>query len=388
MLRREAEAKLREYLQTFPVVLIVGPRQCGKTTLARHALRGWRFLDLERQPDRDLLEPDIDGFLEVNRDKVAIDEAQRLPGLMEALRAAVDRARRPGRYVLTGSAHPSLILGAPETLAGRIGLLELTPFGLSELGGRSRWAAQRWFWGGYPPLYHLGPHARKSAWLEAYVSTFLERDLPGLGVRVPAARLRRLWAMLAHCHGGLLNAAELARSLDMHNQVVAHYLDLLEGAFAIRRLRPYFANVSKRLTKSPKVYIRDTGLLHWLSGLRRPADLDTWPGRGASWEGFVVEELARLAGLRFPGASVHFWRTQAGAEVDLVVEHGRRKVAVEVKSSLVRGGRSLAALRQCMADLGIRDAFIVYRGRETTALAPGIRLLPWDRTEQALAPLA
>lgn len=387
MISRDARSRLASLLGTFPVVLVLGPRQCGKTTLARSSLPGWRYLDLERPRERAALESDPEDFFARYPHSVVLDEAQRLPWLMPLLRGVVDRERRPGRFVLTGSAHPSLLTAAGETLAGRIGILELTPFGVSELASKPRWAAQRWFWGGYPPLFGLARNEQKQEWLDSYAATFLERDLPALGIRVPAARVRRLWTMLAHCHGGLLNTAELARSLDLHHHVVTHYLDLLEGAFAIRRLQPYFANVKKRLTKSPKVYLRDTGLLHYLAGLRRPEDLETWPGRGASWEGFLVEELARRAQLRFPGSRVWFWRTQAGAEVDLIIENGRRRVAVEIKAGARPEGPRLAGLRQCMADLGLKRGFVLYRGEETLPLGRGIDLLPWERMDRVLEAL-
>lgn len=382
ILRREEAATLRSHLRTFPVVLVAGPRQSGKTTLVRGELPSWRYLDLENPTDFDLLASDPEGFLQEHPGRVIIDEAQRYPELFPVLRGAVDRRRRAGSFVLTGSASPGLLKQAGESLAGRIGLLELSPFGASELAGRTQLLSQRWFWGGFPPLYHLRTAAQKGAWLAEFIRTFLERDIPALGIRVPAVRLRKLWMMLAHLHGGLLNLSQLAGSLDLAAPSVAHHLDILEGAFMIRRLQPYHANLSKRLTKSPKLYIRDTGLLHHLAGLRAPRELETWPGRGASWEGFVLEELIRRARLRRPGSSFYFWRTQAGAEADLLIESGRERVVVEIKSGAALKAKSLLGVRQCMRDLKLRAGFVVYRGERLLRVAPGLSAVPWVRLEK------
>lgn len=381
MIHREAAARLRELLRVFPIVLVAGPRQSGKTTLLRSSLAGWRIFDLEKASDQAVLEADLQGFLEDNPARVAIDEAQRLPALFPALRVAADRSRRAGRFVLTGSSHPSLMRTAGETLAGRLGLLELAPLGLSELAFRPRDLRDRWFWGGYPRLYGLRKASERQDWLDAYISTFLERDIPQLGIRIPAARLRRFWTMLAHAHGGLWNASALARSLDLNVHTVNHYLELLEGALVVRRLRPFHANLGKRLTKSPKVYIRDTGLLHRLAGLRGPRDLESWPGRGASWEGLILEEIVRRVALETPGAQAYFWRTQAGGEADLVLSSGQRRCIVEIKAGSAPGGRALKGLRQCLSDLAARRGFVVYRGQEKAQIGHGITLLPWTELD-------
>lgn len=388
MIARDGAAVLRGHLKAFPVVLVAGPRQSGKTTLVRSALPSWRYLDLENPTDLDLLTSDPEGFLAANPAKLIIDEAQRLPELFPILRGVIDRGRRPGRFVLTGSASPGLMRQAGETLAGRIASLELGPFGASELSARPSWLGQRWFWGGLPPLYSLKTAAHKTMWLEQYVRALLERDIPALGVRVPAVRLRRLWMMLAHVHGGLLNLSDLARSLDLSVPSVSHHLDILEGAFMIRRLPPYHANISKRLVKSPKLYIRDTGLLHHLAGLRRPQELETWPGRGQSWEGFVLEELIRRAKIRWAAPSFFFWRTQAGAEADLLIENGREKTLIEIKAGSSLSAKGLLGIRQCMKDLGSRSGYVIYRGERTLTVAPGLRALPWAQLEKGGFPRA
>ena len=373
---REAAERLRRLLSTFPVVLVHGPRQCGKSTLVRTVLPGWRHLDLERPADASLLDADLEGFLGRYPRRVAIDESQRLPQLFPALRHAIDRARGNGRFVLTGSASPALLASAAETLAGRIGLLELTPFRSSELIGTPAFGA-RWFWGGYPPVHARRGNRARGEWLDAYVSTYLERDLPALGVRLPRERLRKLWTMLTHVHGNLLTVSNLAQSLGVSSHTVAGDLDVLEATFMIRRLPPYYANVQKRLTKSAKLYLRDTGLLHFLAGLRAPAELETWPRRGASFEGLVIEELAAWAAARFVRPGIFFWRTQAGAEVDLLIVDGRRIYPVEIKLGAAVDARSLAGLRQCMSDLSLKRGFVVTTGEERRSIGSSIEILPW-----------
>ena len=375
---RAQSERLLGLLRSFPAVLVVGPRQCGKSTLARHALPGWTHLDLERSLDLEAVSADVEGFLEANPRSLVVDEAQRLPELFPALRHRIDRGRGRGRFVLLGSASLSLMRSVSESLAGRVATVELTPFLSSELEGR-RAAAGRWFWGGFPPVHALRDARSRSEWLGAYVSALLERDLPGLGIGLPARRLRTLWTMLTHVHGSLLNVSDLARSLGVSPHTVAGDLDVLEGAFMIRRLPPFFANVQKRLTKSPKLYVRDTGLLHHLAGLRRPSELATWPRRGSSFEGLVLEELAALAQRQLVRPELFFWRTQAGAEVDLLVVEGRRILPVEIKLGSAPGHHALAGLRQCMKDLGLKRGWVVTSSREGRALAPGIELVPWER---------
>lgn len=375
-LARRAADRIGSLLGDFPVVLVLGPRQCGKSTLVRSVRAGWEVLDLERPSDLAVVRSDIEGFLAAHPRRVVLDEAQRLPEIFPALRAAVDREGGRGRYLLTGSASPSLVRAVSESLAGRVGLVELTPFLSSELAGTPH-DGKRWFWGGYPPVHERRTTSARSAWLDAYVSTFLERDLPALGVRLPAARLRLLWTMLTHVHGNLLNVSDLARSLGVSPHTVSADLDVLEQTFVLRRLPPFHANVQKRLTKSPKVYVRDTGLLHFLAGLREPKELTTWPRRGASFEGLVVEELVAWASASLVRPEAFFWRTQAGAEVDLLLVHGRRIVPVEVKLGAAIDPRSLAGLRQCMSDLGLKRGFVVYSGDERRSVTPGIELVPW-----------
>lgn len=289
----------------------------------------------------------------------------------------IDRSAARGRFLLTGSTNPVLLKSVSESLAGRVALLELTPFRSSELANTPH-GASRWFWGGYPPVHARRGRLARGEWLDGYVSTFLERDLPSLGVRLPAARLRLLWAMLTHVHGNLLNVSDLARSLGVSFHTVTNDLDVLESAFMIRRLQPFHANVQKRLTKSPKLYVRDSGLLHFLAGLRQPSELETWSRRGSSFEGLVIEELAARGADRMIRPQIFFWRTQAGAEVDLLIVHGRRILPVEVKLGAAVEPRALAGLRQCMADLSLKRGFVVNTSTERRSIGRSIELVPWS----------
>ena len=275
-----------------PVVAIVGPRQVGKTTLARQiAAQDGRslYLDLELPSDANKLQ-DAELYLDGLRDRlVIIDEVQRMPRLFPLLRALVDRDRHPGRFLLLGSSSPELTQHTSESLAGRIRYFELSPLCLSETG--TELLRPLWLRGGYPPSLLAADDAESIDWRRSFIATYLERDIPQLGIRVPAGQLRRFWTMLAHLHGQLWNASRIAASMELSAPTIQRYLDILEDTFIVRQLRPYLTNVGKRIVKSPKVYVRDSGLVHALLGIEVGEDLAAHPALGASWEGFVISQI-------------------------------------------------------------------------------------------------
>jgi uncharacterized protein len=333
MILRAASTAVERSLDEFPVVGLVGPRQVGKTTLARELVRNRSgptvFLDLERPSDLAKL-GDAEGYLTRHAGSlIVLDEVQRRPDLFPLLRALVDDDRRSGRFLILGSASPELTQGTSESLAGRIIYHELVPFSVLEVAKRD-WDAL-WSRGGFPDSFTARSDEASMRWREAFIQTHLERDLPSLGLKIPAAQLRRFWQMLAHQHGQLWNGSALASSLGVSHPTTRRYLDVLQDTYMIRQLQPYSANVGKRLVKSPKVYLRDAGLLHALLGIPTRDALDGHPVRGASWEGWVIEQILAIAP---PQWRAFFYRTAAGAEVDLVLERpgGARPLALEIKA--------------------------------------------------------
>jgi predicted AAA+ superfamily ATPase len=333
MIERRLRSDLSRSLGLFPAVALLGARQVGKTTLARQiagADRSSIYLDLERPSDLAKL-ADAELFLAHAADRLVIlDEVQRMPELFSILRAVIDSDRRPGRFLLLGSAAPELLRQTAESLAGRIALHELAPFDIAEVGADQFRVAGHWLRGGFPPSWLASDDEASFAWREAFVATHLERDIPAFGIRVPGPVLRRFWMMLAHSHGQLWNASRVASSMGVSAPAVQRYLDILEGTYMVRRLSPLTANLGKRLVKSPKVFLRDSGLLHALLGIRTADDMYGHPIAGPSWEGWVVEQVASLLP---SGWQLSFFRTAAGAEMDLVAEFGRRRLAFEIKFS-------------------------------------------------------
>ena len=344
-IERSLYPKLLESLKTFPVVGLVGPRQVGKTSLARQLVADLSrtkdpsapsavMLDLERPSDlAKLTEPEL--FLEPLANRlVVLDEVQLRPDLFPVLRALVDAQRTPGRFLILGSAAPALIQHSSETLAGRIEFFELAPLNLAEVAVKEaspNVAQTLWSRGGFPDSYLARSDAASMRWREAFVRSYLERDIPQLGIRISAATLRRFWLMLAHYHGQLWNASTLAGSLGVSAPSVRHYLDILESTFMVRVLQPYSANLGKRLVKSPKVYLRDNGLLHALLNLPDHDALLGHPVLGASWEGWVIEQILAQAP---DGTRPYFYRTASGNELDLLLElPGGALRAVEIKHS-------------------------------------------------------
>ena len=303
MIRRQFASDFRRLMRAFPAVTILGPRQCGKTTFIRQALPRWAYLDLDRPSDAGPFTADPEARFAQLGDHVVLDEAQRVPELFPVLRSLIDRDRKKnGRFVLLGSVSPQLIGKISETLAGRTGFLDLPPFQWNEVAKKPG-AGNLWFRGGFPDAFLQRDDRLRFEWYEAYTRTFIERDLAALGIGVSAPQMRKLWTMLAHVHGGLWNASQLAGAMGVSYHTVERYVDILDQAFLMRKLPPYHANIGKRLVKSPKVYLRDSGLLHYFLGLRSPEMLHTHPSRGASWEGFVIEQVVNAFRRIRPGSS-------------------------------------------------------------------------------------
>lgn len=366
-------------LRQQPAVALLGPRQVGKTTLARAvaaAAPDALFLDLEREADRArLARPEL--FFPRHRDRlVVLDEVQTLPGLFAHLRPEIDDERRPGRFLLLGSASGKLLRQSAESLAGRIAYLQLTPFLIDEVvsdkdGAAQAAVAQLWLRGGFPRSYLAENLEASLAWRGDFIETFFARDLPQLGVTIPGETLRRFWRMCAHLHGQVFNASQLGAALGgvAHTTVLRH-LDLLVDAMLLRRLPPYLINVGKRLVKAPKVYLRDSGLLHTLLGIASLDDLASHPIAGMSWEGFVIEQILALAPAM---ASSGFYRTAAGAELGLVIEHGGRRIAFEIKlssaPSVTRG------FWNACEDLGVARAYVVAPVNDAYPLAESVEVV-------------
>jgi predicted AAA+ superfamily ATPase len=370
MIKRIAEEKALTLLGSFPCVSIIGPRQVGKTTLARmiskRLIKESLYLDLELMSDYSKLS-DAELYLLQHADKtVIIDEVQRMPGLFPVLRALIDQKREPGRFILLGSASPDLVKQTSESLAGRIAYLELTPFLFEEIADSHK-IEELWFRGGYPdPFLKNVPW---TDWMQNFIRTYLERDLPAQGFSADRVLAERLWIMLAHNHGNLVNYSELGRSLEISSNVIKKYLDFLEAAFLIRQVRPYTNNLKKRLVKSPKVYIRDSGILHFLLGLESYNDLYANIKMGASWEGFVAEQIA---GRMVSNRKLFFYRTHDGSELDLVIEKGGRPLAgIEIKfgsDNRPSRGNTVAA-----ENLGATQKYIITKDGEDYLQGNGFR---------------
>ncbi len=333
-LQRDLKQTLANALQDFPAVAILGPRQVGKSTLARELAAnaaGAVYLDLENPADRSKLDNPV-GYLEQHQDKlVCLDEIQRVPELFPVLRSLIDQHKRPGRFLILGSASRELLRQSSESLAGRLAWYELTPFHAAELQAASRLnLAHLGLRGGFADSYLARSDEASFEWRSQFVRSFLERDIPQLsGSRVPAESMRRLWTMLAHLHGQALNLSQLGGSLGVSHTTVRTWLDILQQTFVVRLLPAWSGNTGKRLIKSPKVYICDSGLLHCLLGIETREDLAGHPVYGASFEGMVIEQLLAIA----PRWQPSYYRSSNGAEVDLILERGQRRIAIEIKAS-------------------------------------------------------
>ena len=382
MLQRKQYLKaVRTALRENPICALVGPRQCGKTTLAGQVAartRNTGLFDLETAIGRArLAEPEL--ALAPLRGLVVIDEIQRLPGLFETLRPLADRPKTPARFLILGSASPDLVSGVSESLAGRVGFVDLGGFDLRETGTGS-WR-DLWIRGGFPRSYLAASDDASLRWRRDFVRTFLERDIPQLGVRIPAETLRRFWMMIAHYHAQLWNGAELARSLGVSEHTVRRYLDLLTGTYLLRQLPPWHENTGKRQYKSPKVYVRDSGLLHALLSVGSHDELLGHPKYGASWEGFALERVLSVTG----AADAFHWRTHAGAKLDLMLIRRGKRYGFEFKCA--DAPRMTKSLGIALGDLGLEQAWIVYPGAERYRLHARASTLPLTELPSVLGVL-
>lgn len=366
--RHDLAQDIRTRLRHNPVVTLIGPRQCGKTTLAHSIASGRRVtgFDLEDPASRRRLEHPMTALAPL-RGLVLIDEAQLQPELFPILRVLADRRPLPARFLLLGSASPDLMRDSSESLAGRVSFVDMGGFDLDEVGLGS--LRPLWLRGGLPRSFLARSDPLSFAWREDFIATFLERDLRRFGVEIPPLALRRLWSMIAHYHGQTWNASEIGRSLAESHTTVKRHLDVLSGALVVRQLQPWFANISKRQVKAPKVYIRDSGLLHALLGVARFDALESAPWLGASWEGFVVEHVARLVGER----NLFFWSTQSGAELDMLAMVRGRRYGIEVKYA--DAPTTTKSMRIAMTDLALDHLWVVYPGRERYLLDEHIEVL-------------
>lgn len=360
---------LRAALKRSRIVALVGPRQAGKTTLARQIVPAdsVAYFDLENPLSLARLAEPMTALAPL-RGIVVIDEIQRRPDLFPVLRVLADRRPLPARFLILGSATPELLRQSAETLAGRLEVVQLSGLGLDEVGVGS--LRRHWRRGGFPPAYLARSEADSHNWRQQFIQTVLERDLPLLGINIPATALLRYWTMLAHCHGNVWHAADLARSLAVSQPTVRRYLDLLSGLYMVRQLQPWHENLGKRQVKAPKVYFRDTGLLHALLGVRTERELLHHPKVGASWEGYAIEEI--LKSVR--PDSAHYWATHTGAELDLLLFIRGRRYGVEVKYQ--DAPRLTPSMRSSMNDLKLERLVVAYPGRQRYELAERVSVAP------------
>lgn len=375
MIKRIIQKQVEESLTTFPVVGILGPRQVGKTTLAKEIqkkISSSLYLDLELPSDYNkLVEPEL--FLSEQKDKlIIIDEIQQKPELFSVIRALVDQDRKNGRFLILGSSSPNLLKQSAESLAGRIIFHNLPTFLITELGENKKIIDRLWLRGGFPDSFLAKKEETSIDWRESFIKTYLERDIPNFGIKIPSIQLRRFWMMLAHTHGSLWNASKIAVSLGVSSPTAKNYLDILEETFIVRQLLPFYPNVKKRIVKSPKVYLRDSGLLHSLFNIGSKEELLGHPVAGHSWEGFVIEQIINMITKKHTS---YFYRTSAGAEVDLLVVKGDRPVlCIEVKLSL--SPLPTQGFFNAMDDLNCKEGIIVYPGDDTYSIKHNVKVIP------------
>ena len=367
--RPQAYKNITKILELFPVAALVGPRQCGKTTLARIIAEKnpSTFFDLENPVDVARLSAPM-SVLENIKGLVIIDEIQRKPELFELLRVLADRADNPAKFLILGSASPDMVKGASESLAGRIGFTDLSGFNLWEAGVENR--DSLWVRGGFPNSFLAPDDNGSMVWRENFIRTFLERDIPQLGISIPSETLRRFWTMIAHYHGRVWNAAQFARSMGTSEITARRYLDILAGAYMVRVLPPWFENLRKRQVKAPKIYIRDSGIFHALLQLENLSDIQGHPMLGSSWESFALEHVVGAFNTR----DIYFWATHAGAELDLLVMSKGKRYGFEFRYADAPG--TTRSMRTAINDLALEHLWVVYPGKEEYDLDETISVIP------------
>lgn len=358
--------KISFHFEIHPIVAILGPRQVGKTTLARqyaHNFSNVHFFDLENPVDLARLESPMLALSNLECELIIIDEIQRRPDLFPVLRVLADQKPHQ-KFLILGSASRDLLQQSSETLAGRIGYLELTPFSLAE----AQESKKLWIRGGFPKSYLAKNEQQSYAWRQSYISTFLERDIPNLGFNIPPIQMRRLWMMVAHYHGQILNASEIGRSLSLTHHTIKKYIDILAGTFMIRLLPPWFENISKRQVKSPKLYLKDSGLFHALLGIQNEENLLVYPKLGSSWEGFALEEIIKQQDVS--AEDCYFWATQAGAELDLIIFKDGKKIGFEFKHTDFP--KITPSMRIALETLKLDHLFVVFPHNKQFPLSENI----------------
>lgn len=378
MIGREHLARqVRSALRRSRVVMLSGPRQCGKTTMARQFIAddSLNYFDLEDPSSLSRLEEPMTALRSL-RGLIVIDEVQRRPDLFPVLRVLSDRTPLPARFLILGSASPELLRQSSESLAGRIETVAMSGFSMAEVGSRAQ--PRHWLRGGFPPAFLSRTEADSIAWRKNFIQTFLERDLPQWGIGIPPAALLRFWSMLAHYHGQIWNSTEPARSLGVSEPTVRRYLDILSGVFMVRQLQPWHANLKKRQVKSPKIYLRDTGLLHHLLGLRSEKELLSHPKCGASWEGYVIEEALKAV----EPEEAYYWATHSGAEIDLILLKNGRRLGLECKRR--DAPAATPSMRNALEDLKLEQIAVVYPGSKRYSLSNRINVVPLDMVAEGM----
>ena len=372
IIRQSEIGQAKRLLKSNPVVALLGPRQCGKTTLSRQIIQRLKseahFFDCESPKDIHRLGDPLTALTDL-KGIVVIDEIQRVPEIFPVLRVLADRAQNV-RYLILGSASPHLLKQSSETLAGRIAFMEISGFHQGNI--LSDKIENLWIRGGFPRSYLARTEKDSFQWRQDFIATFLERDIPNLGVQIPARMLQRFWAMLAHYHGQLFNASEIGRSLGVSDHTARRYLDLLAATFMIREIRPWFYNTKKRIIKTPKIYFRDSGVLHALLSIENKKGLLTNPKLGASWEGFALEEV--IKSLEIKESQVYFWGVHTGAEIDLVFEKNGNLYGVEVKYT--QAPAVTVSIKAAIEELSLKHVWVIYPGREKYQLSNKVTVFP------------